>query len=310
MLNKSNYVHRCDEEINNFGQLIIPFLHPFAVEYNLILVGVWFLQWIRINDDSTAEESQNSVKGIFMKPSRTSLSTLRRKFRTSAVSFQIDCHSAHRALFLGIVILFLTLGGIVSFVLFNQHEDTKALGYNINSGIELLLQGSSVIVLFIAYFQISKLKVGRMNQAIFLDNLLLLSPLPFLFFGSLIPMVAEVYFYNSLGVAVQCLQMIEVMIQTPFLTDALRRHSPSKKLQEMKPGRQLVTILIATNLSLWILGNVNIIYFHLNHSAEDFYGHFLWTILIRMTLPFTLFYRFHSMVCLADIWKSAYENED
>jgi hypothetical protein len=36
-------------------------------------------------------------------------------------------------------------------------------------------------------------------------------------------------------------------------------------------------------------------------------GHPLWTLLSHVTLPLTLFYRFHSASCLVDIWKSAYE---
>lgn len=36
-------------------------------------------------------------------------------------------------------------------------------------------------------------------------------------------------------------------------------------------------------------------------------GHELWTLLSHVTLPLTLFYRFHSASCLVDIWKSAYE---
>lgn len=34
-----------------------------------------------------------------------------------------------------------------------------------------------------------------------------------------------------------------------------------------------------------------------------------WTLLSHMTLPLALFYRFHSSVCLVDIWKGGYEAE-
>lgn len=36
----------------------------------------------------------------------------------------------------------------------------------------------------------------------------------------------------------------------------------------------------------------------------------LWTLLSHLTLPLALFYRFHSSVCLADMWKAAYEEEE
>lgn len=36
----------------------------------------------------------------------------------------------------------------------------------------------------------------------------------------------------------------------------------------------------------------------------------LWTLLSHLTLPLALFYRFHSSVCLADMWKASYEAEE
>lgn len=39
----------------------------------------------------------------------------------------------------------------------------------------------------------------------------------------------------------------------------------------------------------------------------EFYGFILWNILNHVTLPLIMFYRFHSSVCLVDIWNYAYE---
>ena len=32
-----------------------------------------------------------------------------------------------------------------------------------------------------------------------------------------------------------------------------------------------------------------------------------WTLIVHATVPLTIFYRFHSSVCLAEIWKNAYK---
>jgi hypothetical protein len=38
----------------------------------------------------------------------------------------------------------------------------------------------------------------------------------------------------------------------------------------------------------------------------EYYGQITWLLLLNINLPLLLFYRFHSSVCLADAWHSAY----
>jgi len=38
----------------------------------------------------------------------------------------------------------------------------------------------------------------------------------------------------------------------------------------------------------------------------DFYGFLPWIIMQRLTLPLCIFYRFHSAVTYAEIWKNTY----
>lgn len=101
-----------------------------------------------------------------------------------------------------------------------------------------------------------------------------------------------------------------MLIQTPLIIDGLRRCSKSKELRQQKPGRELITFLIVCNVSLWITQTFEIKSHGLEDQRYEFYGKVLWTILGHMTLPFMMFYRFHSSVCLVDIWKSAYEFEE
>ena len=128
-------------------------------------------------------------------------------------------------------------------------------------------------------------------------------------------------------------KVIQVILQTPTIIDGLRRCSRSVEMQASRPGRELITFLIICNLSMWFMETLEIKSYETNmdrihfygewlvitaesiHSStqfwHDFYdtpsGHPLWTLLSHVTLPLTLFYRFHSASCLVDIWKSAYE---
>ena len=61
------------------------------------------------------------------------------------------------------------------------------------------------------------------------------------------------------------------------------------------------------NVAMWITETFEIKSHDKRDDRYDVYGNVLWTMLSHMTVPLTMFYRFHSSVCLADIWKSAYE---
>uniref|UniRef100_A0A0K8TBB5 Otopetrin-3 n=1 Tax=Lygus hesperus TaxID=30085 RepID=A0A0K8TBB5_LYGHE len=103
------------------------------------------------------------------------------------------------------------------------------------------------------------------------------------------------------------LQMLQVLVQTPFIIDGLRRCSNSKSLRGKKPGRELLTFLIVCNVTMWITETFEIkSHSDLSDPRSTYYGQFLWSSITHLTFPLTMFYRFHSSVCMVDIWKSAY----
>lgn len=102
---------------------------------------------------------------------------------------------------------------------------------------------------------------------------------------------------------------MQVVTQTPLIIDGLRRCSNSPVLRYEKPGREIISFLIVINITLWI------VYTFERKTAGQFfkgarlYGPSTLVYIEHTTVPLMLFYRFHSTVCLADIWKSAYEAE-
>lgn len=47
--------------------------------------------------------------------------------------------------------------------------------------------------------------------------------------------------------------------------------------------------------------------FHSHPIQLNFYGLWAWTIITHVSMPLAIFYRFHSTVCLCEIWKRAYK---
>jgi len=89
--------------------------------------------------------------------------------------------------------------------------------------------------------------------------------------------------------------------------DGFHRCVHTSTQADAKPGRALVTLLLLLNLSQWI-----VCIFEEKKAEElplhaDFYGHLPWSIISHLCIPLVIFYRFHSTVCLSDIWNTAYE---
>lgn len=103
---------------------------------------------------------------------------------------------------------------------------------------------------------------------------------------------------------------VQTALQTVYIIDAMRRVVRTPGQQRRKPGRTLVTFLLLANVSLFLVTifdvnrpeNMSI------HGAV--YGPVAWSVITHATFPLTIFYRFHSVVCLSSIWTSAYTPSD
>ena len=111
---------------------------------------------------------------------------------------------------------------------------------------------------------------------------------------------------DRLQLASSMLGMIQTAVQTLLILVSLRRYPVSLKDAKEMPGRGTLAFLILGNLSVWILRTV--LTKNLQLPVQDsFYGMVAWHLLMNINLPLLLFFRFHSSVCFADIWKVAYQ---
>ncbi|GLH13980.1 Proton channel OtopLc, partial [Gryllus bimaculatus] len=217
-----------------------------------------------------------------------------------------DCHSANKGLFAGIIIL---VGSVVSIILFfivMTNKTYEDIGLTVNTASELILLVLMTFSVIFAYRQMTRLDINK-HPISLLDDLLLFICIPAFFLYAIFSIVPAVQRSNFLSLTTILLQVVQVLIQTPFIIDGLRRCSNERALRQEKPGRELVTFLVVCNVALWITETFEIKSHDKIDDRYDVYGKVLWTIISHMTLPLTMFYRFHSSVCLADIWKSAYE---
>ncbi|XP_065568661.1 proton channel OtopLc-like isoform X2 [Artemia franciscana] len=293
-----------DSDITTIISEFSPYLYPFSIEYSILVVGIWYIIWSNIGKVQEEKEVLSCLPHS---------SIVQTQYLENGLSNRLiihaDCHASNRGLFLGLLVLAGSI--VVVFIIFIGSSDQEFMKHAVlaSSLFEVLLLVMMIISVLIAYRQMTRLHINP-NPISQLDDCLLFICIPLFFLYGIFCIVPALAVRNFLAIALILMQVVQVIIQTPFLIDALRRCSNSATLRARKPGREFVTFLIVANMAMWVLNTFEIKSHETHLERIRFYGQPLWTFLSHVTLPLTLFYRFHSSVCLVDVWKSAYEPGD
>ncbi|KAG8194406.1 hypothetical protein JTE90_011018 [Oedothorax gibbosus] len=281
----------------------IPYLYPFAIEYNLLLAAVWFIVWQNIGKEHTHSNPHHLRHTI----SQDAVGSDQIAYQSNLV-INADCHSANKGLFIGLFLLLTTIVTVIVFFVCMTTKGYEEQAVAIHTGQEGILTLICLLAVCFSFYQVRKLDINE-HPITFLDDVLLFIPLPFYFIHGIMSIMAEFAMKNYSRLALHILVTIEVIVQTPFIIDGLRRCSNTHSLRYKKPGREVITFLIILNLTLWIVNTFELKSVEHFHGQEEYFGDLIWMFIGHTTLPLMLFYRFHSSVCLADMWKSAYEKE-
>jgi len=143
-----------------------------------------------------------------------------------------------------------------------------------------------------------------------LDNILLIVAQTGSFIYNMFTLIGG-YFtmkkHTALGLMTALASLIQLMTQTLFILDASRRQASTAEQARKKPGREVVTFLLVCNLAMWAINTLEKSRADSHPVQLKFYGVWAWTIITHISMPLAIFYRFHSTVCLCEIWKRAYK---
>jgi len=276
-----------------------PYLYPFSVEYSILVVGVLFVIWQSIGKCKLKEEISPSQRECDSPEGN-------RDNLESNIVIHADCHSANKGLFGGIVIMVLTVVSVILFFIAINDSKYTDIGVFINIFTSIIIVLLMTITAIFAYRQITKLDVNKAHD-VFLDDLLLFVCIPAFFLNGIVTIIPAILNRNAFSITLIVLEITQVLVQTPLIIDGLRRSSNSRELRREKPGRELLTFLIVCNVAMWITQTFEVKSYGLQDNRNEIYGEELWTIIGHMCIPLMMFYRFHSSVCIVDIWKYAYE---
>ncbi|ENN80595.1 hypothetical protein YQE_02983, partial [Dendroctonus ponderosae] len=150
-------------------------------------------------------------------------------------------------------------------------------GLTVNLATRATIMLLMIVAAVCAYFQMVKLDVNESAHNS-LDNFLCLMCLPAFFVYGTFSVIAGIVFGRALAV-------VGIIFE---------------------PGREFVTFLIICNVAMWIMQTFEVKPHGLDEYRPEFYSKVLWSIVGHMCLPLMMFYRFHSSVCIGDIWQYAY----
>ncbi|XP_014680395.1 PREDICTED: otopetrin-2-like [Priapulus caudatus] len=202
------------------------------------------------------------------------------------------------------------LGIFVFFMLAQSDDEHRQEGARIVSNAhELLLRICTLVGCVCAFRYTSRLVDAHGCDNTFLDDFLLFASLPMFYVYCGFGVMAAAFTPMSSVVVgtlvLYAVSFFEMPLQTTFIMDGLRRGADAR-LARRKPGRGIIMFVLIANLCVWLVLTFEV-KTQLQVVETAFYGYTTWTIISKLCVPLTIFYRFHSAVCLWDIWDHAYK---
>lgn len=215
-------------------------------------------------------------------------------------------------LFTGLLfIIFVAVQMFCYYVKISKQEEMEALWIFYLS--DSILYSVGIFACIRGMMRIRTLKyIPQTENVIMLDDVLLLvsltGQLTYCLFSITAASIGSLITYMS--VLVNSLRLLQVLLQTIFILAAQRLVALTPETQQAKPGRETVTFLLVVNIALWLVNT-----FEMQKSASsnllesNYYGRGSWITMVHSTVPLCIFFRFHSSVCFAEIWKNAYKTK-
>ena len=238
----------------------------------------------------------------------------------SSMNVVVDCRGATRGLFLGIFTLVATIISMIVFFVLVERLRYVRVAVAVVHATELSLHCLAAVAVMLAAYKMRDMRFDhrRPRGGASLDEGMLLVSLVGLCLYRTFNAVAGRYddvstdsdtSAGSLLAASSALVMAQACSQAIFVVHALRRSAQKPYHIRVKPGREYVTFLFVCNVAAWGVATLEVPRSRANPLAVDFYGTLPWAIITHLTAPLAVFYRFHSTVCLATVWKNAYKQK-
>ncbi|XP_028523113.1 proton channel OtopLc-like isoform X2 [Apis cerana] len=259
-----------------------PFLFPCTIEFSLICAVILFEMWKRADERIDAKGET---------PAR------------SSYHLSIDCSSSHRGLFGGILIVAATILSLIMFFVLKETKMEIAI-------VQVTALDATILTLGMIASIAGTLKLQALQQKIIkpsdLDTTLLAAAQAGVYLHCLFGVVGDILTMGptwALSLITDLLALMQSTSQTLLIKIAWGRRCSRND----KPGKELITFLIVVNIALWTVNTLEKSRAGVRPDHLRFFGVWAWTIITHVSMPLAIFYRFHSAICLFEIWKTCYK---
>ncbi|CAH2229712.1 jg2262 [Pararge aegeria aegeria] len=297
-----HHIFEC-RRTNIMGSLVqdaSPFLFPCTIEYSLICAAILYVMWKNISKYPSKNVAEAIAKARLLEGLA---------YKKSPHLYSVDCARAHKGLFFGILVLVLTIISLILFFVLISRKEYATLAVVEVNVCELALYAMTTFASLAGMVCVRNLKYDG-NRNLELDNILLVGAQTGMFIYGTFTIIGGHFTIekNTILILITALSsLVQTTCQTMFILDASRRSAKTPEQLRKKPGREIVTFLLVTNLAMWAINTLEKSRAESHPVQLHFYGLWAWTIITHVSMPLAIFYRFHSTVCLCEIWKRAYK---
>lgn len=309
---------------NIMGRLVqnaSPFLFPCTIEFSLICAVILYEMWKQVHDP------RDNVRRHMRSAARAD----QQAARPSAHHFSIDCSRAHRGMFAGILVIVLTIIALIMFFVLSAvpaYAVHGTLGVTVS---EMILYVLTSVAVMVAYQRMRDLRFVRHLQrhnhsgghdaggGMPMDCTLLLLAQSGVFLYGMFSIIGSYMAITFVGdepmessgaveaIVAEVFGLVQTCAQTIFILNSWYRRLDTARQSREMPGRETVTFLLVANMSMWIVNTLAKGRASFRPTHLRIFGAWAWTIITHVSMPLAIFYRFHSTICLFEIWKAAYK---
>lgn len=307
----------CETEYNVMGQLLAgsgPFLFPCTIEYSLICAAILYMMWKNVVEEHEHFTSKKRRKKISIKMKIPVPKSDLDAGQGQQQRYSVDCSNANNGLFCGIfVMVFTIISLVVFFVLIKSTDDVlHQAAITVASWTEVILYTLTTLAVIIGMIQIRSLWYDS-SKKIELDNFLLVVAQTGVLIYSSFSIIGAFFQWQEhlMAFIASLVTLIQTMLQTVFILDASNRFAYCAEQVKHKPGREVVTFLLVCNLAMWAINTLETNRADSHPIQVKFYGgEWVWPIITHFSMPLAIFYRFHSTVCLCEIWTNSFKYKE
>uniref|UniRef100_A0A182T756 Otopetrin n=1 Tax=Anopheles maculatus TaxID=74869 RepID=A0A182T756_9DIPT len=281
-----------------------PFLFPCTIEYSLICALTLYELWCALNRTTD--------------PTRKPAPSDRTVTGRPANRLSIDCSSAQRGMFGGIVTLVLTLIVLIMYFVLRKERHLQQAATLEIVVYEIALYSVTLVAVVLAMQRMRDLRVvthrskgsAQTAAALPIDCHLLLVTQTGIYIYGVFSIIGTYHTHGQLlhwAVLSEVLALAQTSLQTLFVLSTWWRRCKGARQNRTKPGREIVTFLLVANLAAWMVNSLVKSNASFRPLVMGFYGAAAWAIIAHISMPLAIFYRFHSTICLFEIWKNSYK---